>query len=252
MLHFSTSLLVSVLPLLASAFPALPSYKNHTRPPAFFLAGDSTTAVGGGWGDGLLATLRYPAWGVNIGQSGATTVSYENAGNWTNITTHVEEYAKKFDTYVTISFGHNDQKATSNVTFEEYQANLIRFAEEVKSLGGTPLLVSSLTRRVFTSEHNATDSLHDQRLAAIYAANVTGSPIIDLNGASLNYVDTIGEDAAHTYNLSPDDNTHLNAWGQVVFGRMVSDLIIEALPGLEKWVVPNETLSNEIWSGIAA
>lgn len=81
---------------------------------------------------------------------------------------------------------------------------------------------------------------------------MTGSPIIDLNGASLNYVNTIGEDAAHTYNLSPDDNTHLNAWGQVVFGRMVSDLIIEALPGLEKWVIPNETLSNEIWSGIAA
>ncbi|KAI4592149.1 hypothetical protein KJ359_011476 [Pestalotiopsis sp. 9143b] len=240
--RFSTSLLAFVLPFLASA---LPSYKNDSKPPAFFLAGDSTTAVGGGWGDGLLATLRSPAWGVNIGQSGATTVSFENGGNWTNVTTHVQDYAEEYDTYVTIS-------STSGVTFEEYQANLIKFAEDVKSLGGTPLLVSSLSRRVFTSEHNATDSLHDQRLAAIYAANATGSPIIDLNAASLNYVDTIGEEAAHTYNLSPDDNTHLNAWGQVVFGRMVSDLIVRALPELESWIVPNETLSNEIWSGIAA
>jgi hypothetical protein len=89
-------------------------------------------------------------------------------------------------------------------------------------------------------------------LAAIYAANVTSSPIIDLNGASLKYVDTIGEEAAHTYNLSPSDNTHLNAWGEVVFGRMVSDLIVEALPCLKKWIVPNETLSDEIWSGVAA
>lgn len=81
---------------------------------------------------------------------------------------------------------------------------------------------------------------------------MTGSPIIDLNAASLSYVNTIGEDAAHTYNLSPKDNTHLNAWGEVVFGRMVADLIIEALPCLEKWIIPNETLSDEIWNGIAA
>lgn len=100
MLRFSSSLLASVLPFLASG---LPSYKTDPKPPAFFLAGDSTTAVGGGWGDGLLATLRSPAWGVNIGQSGATTVSFENGGNWTNVTTHVQDYAEEYDPYVTIS-----------------------------------------------------------------------------------------------------------------------------------------------------
>lgn len=114
------------------------------------------------------------------------------------------------------------------------------------------LLTSSLTRRVFTSEHNATDSLHNERLAAIEAANQTGSPIIDLNGASLNYVDTIGEEAAQTYNLSPSDRTHLNDWGTVVFGRMVADLIIRELPYLGSWITPNETLSYEIWNGIPA
>ncbi|KAM0808467.1 putative SGNH hydrolase-type esterase domain-containing protein [Seiridium cardinale] len=249
-MHGIIHLMLTALPAVALAFPTKNGNSKH---PAFFLAGDSTTAIDGGWGNGLLATLRNPAWGLNIGQSGATTVSYQQGGNWTNITAHVGAYATKYNTYVTISqFGHNDQKATSNVTFEEYQNNLIKFAEEVKSLGGTPLLVSSLSRRVFTSEHNATDSLHDQRLAAICAANVTGSPIIDLNAASLNYVNTIGEDAAHTYNLSPGDNTHLDAWGEVVFGRMVADLIVRALPRLDKWIVSNETLSNEIWNGIAA
>jgi lysophospholipase L1-like esterase len=94
--------------------------------------------------------------------------------------------------------------------------------------------------------------LHDQRLAAIEAANQTGSPIIDLNAASLSYVDAIGQEAAQVYNLSPSDRTHLNAWGTVVFGRMVADLIIRQLPYLECWITPNETLSNEIWSGIPA
>lgn len=81
---------------------------------------------------------------------------------------------------------------------------------------------------------------------------MTNSPIVDLNGASLNYVNTIGEVAAHVYNLSPSDNTHLNEWGETVFGRMVSDLVIDALPCLKKWIVSNETLSDEIWSGIPA
>ncbi|KAH6652629.1 SGNH hydrolase-type esterase domain-containing protein [Truncatella angustata] len=245
----ATSLFAAVLPITVTAFPAKHS---NNKPPAFFLAGDSTTAINGGWGNGFLATLRDPAWGINIGQSGATTLSYQQGGNWSNITTHVKEYAKKYDTYVTISFGHNDQKSTSNVTFDEYQANLIKFAEEVKSLGGTPLLTSSLSRRNFVSEHNATDSLHNERLAAIYAANVTGSPVVDLNAASLKYVNAIGEDAAHTYNLSPSDNTHLNSWGEVVFGRLVADLIVGAVPRLEKWIVPNETLSDQIRNGTAA
>ncbi|KAI1340302.1 carbohydrate esterase family 12 protein [Xylariaceae sp. FL0016] len=235
---------------------ALPRDNCTSKPPAFFLAGDSTTAYDGGWGDGFLAPLISPAWGLNIGQSGATTASYLRGGNWTNITTHVRDYADEYDVYVTISFGHNDQKADSNVTFVEYQQNLIDFANEVKSLGGTPLLTSSLTRRAFPDgePHNATDSLHDQRLAALHAADVTESPPLDLNAASLRYVDAIGEDAAWRYNWGANrsDTTHLNGWGTVVFGRMVDDLVARALPCLGRWIRPNETMSYEIWHGIPA
>ncbi|KAI1809657.1 carbohydrate esterase family 12 protein [Poronia punctata] len=223
------------------------------RPPAFFLAGDSTTAVDGGWGNGLLAPLVRPAWGVNIGQSGATTASFIGGGNWSNVVTHLKGYAGKYDCYVTISFGHNDQKPENNVTFDVYQQNLIDFANEVKNLGGTPLLVSSLTRRVFPRDpHNATDSLHNERLAAIEAANVTDATLIDLNAASLVYVDTIGRDASWAYNWGPGDMTHLNPYGEVVFGRMVIDLIIHAKPSLESWFIPNETLSYALLHGLPA
>lgn len=94
-----SKLLAAILPIVAIAVSA----KNSNKPPAFFLAGDSTTAIDGGWGDGFLGTLKSPAWGINTGQSGATTLSYQQGGNWTNVTAHVEEYAKEFDTYVTIS-----------------------------------------------------------------------------------------------------------------------------------------------------
>ncbi|KAI0860353.1 SGNH hydrolase-type esterase domain-containing protein [Xylaria cubensis] len=229
--------------------------RGAEKPPVFFLAGDSTTAVDGGWGNGLLATLIEPAWGINFGLSGATTKSFVDRGYWANVTTHLKENVDEFECFVTISFGHNDQKEGSGVTFEQYQQNLINFANEVKSLGGTALLVSSLTRRVFPNDpHNATDSLHDQRLAAIEAAKATGSTIIDLNAASLAYVNAIGRDASWAYNWGDDkkDMTHLNPWGEVVFGRMVADLIVRARPELESWIRPNETLSNAIWNNLPA
>ncbi|OTB01077.1 carbohydrate esterase family 12 protein [Hypoxylon sp. CI-4A] len=223
-----------------------------SKPPAFFLAGDSTTAIDGGWGNGLLAPLTDEAWGVNIGKSGATTASFRAGGYWANVTQHLEDNADRYDTYVTISFGHNDQKDTSGISLEQFQANLIKFANEVKSLGGTPLLTTSLTRRAFPSgqDHNATDSLHDQRLAAIEAAKQTDSTVIDLNAASLEYVNAIGKTAAYVYNYGDDgkDTTHLNSRGEAVFGRMVADLIIRAKPCLEKYFTPNETLSNAIWN----
>jgi hypothetical protein len=53
--------------------------------PLFVLAGDSTTAVNGGWGDGFIHTLRESNRGQNLGQSGATTVSFRNSGNWDRV-----------------------------------------------------------------------------------------------------------------------------------------------------------------------
>ncbi|KAI1075766.1 carbohydrate esterase family 12 protein [Whalleya microplaca] len=235
---------------------ALPVGKFEPKSPAFFLAGDSTTARDGGWGDGFLATLIAPAWGVNIGHSGATTASFVVGGDWANVTSHLKDNADKYDCYVTISFGHNDQKPENGVPFDVYQANLIKFANEVKSLGGTPLLTSSLTRRTFDTDndHNATDSLHNERLAAIAAAEATNSTVVDLNAASLEYVNAIGKDAAWEYNYGEDkaDKTHLNEWGTVVFGRLVADLIIREKPDLGRWITPNETMSHELSHGLPA
>lgn len=127
-------------------------------------------------------------------------------------------------------------------------------ATEVQAHGGTPLLVTPLTRRAFTSEYNATDSLHDQRLATIAAAEAVGVTYLDLNYYSLQYVDEIGNTSAQAYDLNGygQDTTHLNDWGSVVFGRMVADLLLRARTDLEPWFIANETLSNEIWSGVAA
>lgn len=101
------------LPLLfAGMATALPANEHNKRllcsgkPPAFFLAGDSTTAIqssnGGGWGNGFISFLRSPAWGVNYGHNGATTVSFVAGGNWDTVLGRVREAKGGFEPYVTI------------------------------------------------------------------------------------------------------------------------------------------------------
>ncbi|KAI0509010.1 SGNH hydrolase-type esterase domain-containing protein [Xylaria bambusicola] len=226
------------------------------NPPAFILAGDSTTAVqstgGGGWGNGFISFLNSPAWGVNKGHNGATTKSFVDGGDWSVVTGLVSESIASYDTYVTIQFGHNDQKNTSGLTLEQYQTNLVNLANEIWELGATPILLTPLTRRNFASAHNATDSLASERVATIAAASASNTTYLDLNAASLSYINSIGEATAHTYNLYPDDNTHLNSWGSIVFGRIVADLLLEEKPALAAWISANETMSELIRDGLPA
>jgi hypothetical protein len=44
----------------------------------------------------------------------------------------------------------------------------------------------------------------------------------------------IGPEKAYTYNLNPDDRTHLNVEGSIVFGGMVAELIDGVIAGLKK------------------
>lgn len=103
--------LLSLTPLLqiASTIPFLGhgDIKPCKRqPPAFFLAGDSTTAIqssdGGGWGLGFLSTLESPAWGIDYGHNGATTVSFVAGGIWSDVIDSVQDSSEDYDVLVTI------------------------------------------------------------------------------------------------------------------------------------------------------
>ncbi|KAI7473368.1 esterase [Hortaea werneckii] len=260
LLALSSTLLLSTATALA-----LPGKSWH-KPAYFVLAGDSTTAVqasgGGGWGDGFLNhTLRFPATGGNLGHNGATTVSFREGGDWAHALQLVEEHEKWWDVFVTIQFGHNDQKPKANISLDEYSQNLGDFVDEVRSAGGTPILVTPLTRRSFSGDPpRIVESLSNETAATIAVANSKHARYIDLNRASTEYCNEIGPEACHVYNLNDggeveklngEDNTHLNVWGSIVFGRMVSDLMVEKYWDIAFWTKPNVTMSWEIEHGVA-
>jgi hypothetical protein len=97
------------------------------------------------------------------------------------------------------------------------------------------------------------ENLANETAATIEVAEANGLHWVDLNQASTAYVNEIGQAAADGYNLAQGDRTHVNAWGGVVFARVVSDLLVGKYGGEFGGVtVGNETLSRLIAGGVAA
>ncbi|KAG9893935.1 SGNH hydrolase, partial [Aureobasidium melanogenum] len=248
------TLLLSLLPPTATCLPS-PRHFSVFKPAYFLLAGDSTTATqsvgGGGWGDGFLNfTLREGSSGRNYGHNGATTKSFREGGDWDRLISEAKTKTTDYTVYVTIQFGHNDQKPTSGVNLTQYSDNLVAFAREVSSIGAIPILVTSLTRRKYTNTTTPTiiQDLAVQRNLTSAAARKTHSRYIDLNIASTEYCNAIGPEAAWKYNLNPADYTHLNGWGSVVFGRMAIIASSKSLAMSEIKLYEQDDVPEDIWT----
>ncbi|EJT75795.1 hypothetical protein GGTG_05725 [Gaeumannomyces tritici R3-111a-1] len=239
--------------LCVTATPTPPSPPSPQQPPPYFiLTGDSTVAVGGGWGDGFLSfLLAPPAAGTNPAKSGATTVSFRAEGRWDAALAGVRAAAAaaEYGPVVTMQFGHNDQKPDKGISPDQFQGNLKRMAKEVLEAGGTPILITSLTRRTF-SGGKVVQNLETERLRAIAAAKEVGAAHLDLNAASTAYINAVGDANGRLYDLAQGDRTHLNAAAGVVFGRMVVDLLLEKRPDFGRYFRENRTITNAIRSGV--
>ncbi|CAG7969224.1 unnamed protein product [Penicillium salamii] len=249
-----------LLASLASCAAAYPSRAQSSKPPFFVLAGDSTTAVqsagGGGWGDGFLnTTLFNGASGRNLGHNGATTVSFRTGGDWAEVLATVKKSKDAYRPFVTIQFGHNDQKPAANISLSQYTKNLEGLVKEVLDAGATPILVTPLSRRGYETSSGTpriVQNLANETAATIQAAHSTDVKVIDLNKASTDYLNAIGPDNAYTYNLNPTDYTHLNGPGSVVFGGIVADLIIQVESDLAKdgYLKVDKTLKKDVNEGV--
>ncbi|RGP73134.1 rhamnogalacturonan acetylesterase rhgt [Fusarium longipes] len=216
------------------------------KSPFFILTGDSTVATGGGWGDALLNGTKKPGGGINLAKNGATTISFRDQGLWDIALDNVKAQKTKHEAVVTIQFGHNDQKT---LTIEQYADNLSTMIDEVKRAGGTAVIITSLTRRTF-KDGKVVENLSKERDAAIAVANNARVKYLDLNKASTDYVNAIGQDNADKYNEIEGDRTHLNFSGKVVFGRMVADMLIQKRRDLARYITSNKKLSLLIENGV--
>jgi lysophospholipase L1-like esterase len=232
-------------------------------PIRIILVGDSTMAVKSGYGTGFCADVTPEVTCLNLAKGGRSTSSYRAEGSWDEVLAELRRghYAA---TYVLIQFGHNDQpgkpgRSTDLAT--EFPANLRRYVEEVKAAGAKPVLVTSLTRRIFR-QGKLTDTLQPWADATRQIADETHVPLLDLHAESMAAVDKMGPAEANSLAMAPVppeiaadpenspnapktpaepgaavfDYTHLGPKGAEYFGLMVAHELAAAIPALRPYL----------------
>lgn len=190
--------------------------------------------AGSGWGACFIQHLAAGAHGINDGVRGTTTATYRARGNWDSLLKQVKDAQGSCMPFVTISFGHNDEKALSE---EQYRANLGRMFDDASAAGAKVLFVSPLSRRVFSNGRVVRDLARwADDMASV--ASQKGATCLNLNQASADLLDQEGASVAASYNLAAGDYTHLNAAGCQVFGQLVAQLAHDHVPDLAALVKP--------------
>ena len=197
--------------------------------------GDSTVADGSGWGRGFRKFLTTDAECINAALNGRSSKSFRDEGHWE------PALALKGDYYL-IQFGHNDQpgkgpkrETDPKTTFAQ---NMARYVDEVRAIGAQPVLVTSLTRRIFDPAHpgkiRSTLVPYVEAVKAVAAEKHV--PLIDLHARSIEYCERLGP--VKTAKLNPiskagiPDTTHLDAAGSVIFAGIVVEELRRVVPAL--------------------
>ena len=219
---------VSILPAQTNVPPAEPKIR-------IVLVGDSTVNDGGGWGYGFKQFLASDVECSNTAANGRSSKSFIDEGKWTNA------LALKGDYYF-IQFGHNDEpgKGTNRETdpATTYTQNLARYVDEARAIGAKPVLVTSLTRRVFDKSGNGklAPSLVPYVDAMKKLAAEKKVPLVDLHDRSVEFCEQIGPEETTKFNPpgkdGKPDTTHLNAGARVIFAKLVVEELRTAVPEL--------------------
>jgi lysophospholipase L1-like esterase len=228
------ALVLSTVAVIASAHSAQAPTPTAPRPPHIVLVGDSTVTEGSGWGRGFRQLVAPEVRVINTAQNGRSSKSFRDEGHWATA------LAARGDYYL-IQFGHNDQpgkgpeRETDPATFP---ANMARYVDEVRAIGATPILVTSLVRRTFSETEPAklTSTLGPWVEAVKRVAAEKRVPLIDLDASSRALCERLGPVEAARFNLRTEagawDTTHLDAAGSIVFARLVADELRRVVPAL--------------------
>lgn len=217
-----------------SAAPAAQGSAGQRAPAVrIVLVGDSTVTDDSGWGSGFKHFATGGVEVINTAANGRSSKSFIDEGRW------ADALSKKGQYYL-IQFGHNDEpgKGPERETDPQttYRANMTRYVDDVRAIGGKPILVTSLVRRQYKEDGTirTTQTPYVEVVRAI--ARDKQVPLVDLHAISLTDAENAGDDV--WADLSPRDDkdqidrTHLNAKGSDVVGRMVVEAVVKVVPDL--------------------
>lgn len=222
-------------PLLDKEYPAWKK-KTAQAKVRVVLVGDSTVADNSGWGPGFTKLLGEDAVCINMARSGRSSKSFRAEGHW-------KKALEEKPNYVLIQFGHNDmpgkgpdRETDPQTTYRQYMA---QYVDEARAAGAKPILVTSMTRRLFNAEGKIASNLIPYAEAVRKLAEEKQVPLVDLHGRSIELLNRMGTKAAEELNPpskepGKTDRTHLSARGSEIMASLVADELRRVEPELAK------------------
>ena len=248
------------------------------EPVRVYMIGDSTMAdkplIGTaerGWGQVFPLFFGSDVVVENHARNGRSTKSFITEGRWQTVC----EKLKPGD-WVFIQFGHNDAKKEDTSRYAEphsdYRNNLLRFVQEARAKGASPILLTPVSRRQFDKEGKLTDTHGEYPGVVRELAAEQNVPLIDVHKESMELLSNIGPDESRkdfvwikpgffsANRTGREDNTHFTESGALKIARLVANRLKElnlplskhlklldekVLPGIGKIVLLDEFFNNE-------
>ena len=220
--------LVALLTWLVSAAGSVAADR---KPVVIGLIGDSTVADTYGWGPAFAKRCKSEATVLNFAKNGATLDS---------LSRRLDDLLEKKPDYVLVQFGHNDMK---RYDAKAYGAKLTGYVERIRKAGAKPVVLSSVTRRMFDDNGKIAPrvveggrTLPGFAKEAREVANQQVVPFIDLNAISIEHHNKIGPEASAAYNFEETDRTHFSPAGAAAIASLVIDELKVAVPELAPYL----------------
>jgi lysophospholipase L1-like esterase len=162
---------------------------------------------------------------ANHAESGETIKSFLSGLRFAKVLSQIKE-----GDYLLIQFGHNDEKKNWPQTYVEahttYKAYLNVFIAEAKLRRVTPVLVTSMQRRVFDETGRIRNTHGDYPEAVREVGKEEGVAVIDLDLASRAFYEALGpKDSPLAFSNDGKDPTHHNNYG----GYELAKVIVQGL-----------------------
>jgi lysophospholipase L1-like esterase len=255
----------TILLIAALAFITSPAFAQDatTKPRAkvlIVLAGDSTTAVGSGWGPGFIKCLAGDVQCINMARGGRSSKSFIAEGLW-------KKCLDLKPDYVLIQFGHNDQpghgadrETDPDTTYRQY---MTQYVDDARAAGIKPILITPMSRRQWGPDGKIHSTLVPNAEVIKQIATQKNVPLIDLHSLSIELYERIGKDGCNALSPLKDatpatgkkpqnsddqtattqptaakvfDGTHLNPKGAAIVGPIVANALVKVVPDLAPYI----------------
>lgn len=231
------------------------SLSSLAQKPTIYGIGDSTMAnkvkpdenPERGWGQMLPMFFNDNITIDNRAVNGRSTKSFIDEKRWEAI----YKILKPGD-YVFIQFGHNDAKEKDAARYTNphtaYRHNLIRFVNETREKGATPIIFSSVARRNFNENGVLIPTHGDYTLEARLVAQEFNVPFIDMEYYSEVLEQSYGPEKSKQLHLhfkageipyykeDKADDTHFSAKGATEIAKIAIEQLEKTKLDLVKYI----------------